>query len=51
MFSLSALYDECEEYFQDKVAVLANNAGINTNLGWRKCMDVNIVSKHIKNVQ
>ena len=41
---LVALYDGCEEYFKTKVDIFCNNAGINTALGWRKCMDINIVS-------
>merc|ERR1711872_470974 len=38
------LFDECEKYFKVKcIDLLVNNAGINTNLGWRKCMEVNII--------
>jgi len=38
-----ALYDECEKYFEAPVSILANNAGVNTNFGWKKCMMVNII--------
>merc|ERR1712106_322053 len=41
---LVALYDGCEEYFKAKVDIFCNNAGINTALGWRKCMDINIIA-------
>lgn len=38
------LFDECEKYFGVPcVDLLVNNAGINTNWGWRKCMEVNIM--------
>merc|ERR1711915_916801 len=38
------LFDECEKYFKVKcVDLLVNNAGINTNFGWKKCMEVNIM--------
>ena len=38
------LFDETEKFFNVKcVDVLVNNAGINNNLGWRKCFDVNIM--------
>ena len=38
------LFDETENYFQvDCVDMLVNNAGINTNLGWRKCIEVNLI--------
>merc|ERR1712126_583858 len=37
----SKLFDECEAYFKVKCIDLSvNNAGINTNLGWRKCMEM-----------
>merc|ERR1712212_282343 len=40
----SKLFDECEAYFKvDCIDLLVNNAGINTNLGWRKCMEVDII--------
>ena len=39
------LFDKAEEYFNvECVDILANNAGINTNYGWRKCMEVNIMA-------
>ena len=39
------LFDEAETYFGvDSVDMLVNNAGINTNSGWKKCMDVNIIA-------
>jgi len=38
------LFDECEAYFNVPcVDLLVNNAGIGDNLGWRKCMEVNIM--------
>merc|ERR1711915_352968 len=41
---LTALYDGAEEHFKAKVDIFCNNAGINTSLGWRKCMDINIIA-------
>jgi len=41
---LVALYDGAEEQFGAKVDVFCNNAGINVNWGWRRCMDVNIMA-------
>jgi len=39
------LFDKAEEFFKvDCVDILANNAGVNVNLGWKKCMDINIMS-------
>jgi len=39
------LFDKAEEFFQVScVDLLANNAGINLNHGWRMCMEVNIMS-------
>jgi len=39
------LFDEAEKFFKvECVDILANNAGINTNFGWRKCMEVNIMA-------
>ena len=39
------LFDKAEWYFSvDCVDIFANNAGINCNAGWRKCMTVNIIS-------
>ena len=41
----SALFDQAEQFFKVScVDILANNAGVNTNFGWRKCMEVNIIS-------
>ena len=38
------LFDEAERSFGvGCIDVLVNNAGINNRLGWRKCMDVNII--------
>lgn len=41
---LTSLYDEAESYFKDKVEIWCNNAGINHNSGWKKCMDIDIMS-------
>ena len=39
-----ALFNETESYFKvDCIDMLVNNAGINTNMGWKKCMEVNIM--------
>ena len=39
------LFDKAEEYFNvNCVDILVNNAGVNVNLGWRKCMDVNLMA-------
>ena len=39
------LFDKAEEFFKVScVDILVNNAGINPNLGWRKCMEVNIMA-------
>ena len=39
------LFDRAEENFGvNCVDILANNAGINVNHGWRKCMEVNIMA-------
>ena len=39
------LFDKTEQFFKVScVDLLANNAGVNTNLGWRKCMEINIIS-------
>lgn len=41
----SNLFDEAEQFFKVScVDLLANNAGVNLNFGWQKCMEVNIVS-------
>ena len=38
------LFDETEKFFMvDCIDLLVNNAGVNTNFGWKKCMDVNII--------
>jgi len=38
------LFDKAEEFFKVScVDMLVNNAGINTNWGWKKCMEVNIM--------
>ena len=41
----TALFDETEKYFKvDCIDLLVNNAGINgISVGWKKCMDVNIL--------
>ena len=41
----NALFDEAEKYFKvDCIDLLVNNAGINgISVGWKKCMDVNIM--------
>jgi len=44
MEELTNLYDEAESYFKDKVDIWCNNAGINHNSGWRKCMDIDIMA-------
>jgi len=41
---VAALYDAAEEYFKDKVDIWCNNAGINHNSGWQKCMDIDIMA-------
>lgn len=41
---LTHLYDEAETYFKDKVDIWCNNAGINHNSGWRKCMEIDIMA-------
>ena len=40
-----ALFDQTEKYFKvDCIDMLVNNAGINgISVGWKKCMDVNII--------
>ena len=43
---MKALYDGAEEYFGGKVSIFCNNAGINHTAGWKKCMDIDIVSEH-----
>jgi len=41
---LENLFAESEKFFGKPVDIFVNNAGINTNLGWRKCMEVNILA-------
>ena len=42
---VKGLFDTAEEYFNvNCVDILVNNAGVNVNLGWRKCMDVNLMA-------
>ena len=42
---LKSLLDKAEEYFKvGCVDILVNNAGVNVNLGWRKCMTINIMA-------
>jgi len=41
---LKNLYDGCEKHFGEKVDIFCNNAGINVQLGWQKCMEVNIMA-------
>ena len=39
-----SLFNETEKFFNvDCVDMLVNNAGVNSNLGWKTCMDVNIM--------
>jgi 15-hydroxyprostaglandin dehydrogenase (NAD) len=38
------LWDASEAFFKAPVDVLVNNAGINHTQGWKKCMDIDIVS-------
>ena len=42
---LTALYDGCEKHFGGKVDIFCNNAGINHTAGWKKCMQIDIVSR------
>jgi len=44
MEEVVSLYNEAEEHFKDQVEVWCNNAGINHNAGWRKCMDIDIMA-------
>ena len=40
-----ALFDKTEAHFKvNCIDLLVNNAGINTNFGWKKCMEVNIMA-------
>jgi len=38
------LYDSCEAHFNRKVDIFCNNAGINHLMGWRKCMQIDIMA-------
>ena len=39
------LFDKAEELFGvDCVDIFVNNAGVNTSVGWKKCMEVNIMA-------
>ena len=40
---LVEVFDSTEKFFGGKVEILVNNAGINHSMGWKKCMDVDIV--------
>jgi len=41
---LTDLYDGCEEYFNGKVDIFCNNAGINHVRGWKLCMEIDIMA-------
>ena len=41
---LDNLLDSADALFNMPVDILVNNAGISPNLGWRKCMEVNIMA-------
>jgi NAD(P)-dependent dehydrogenase (short-subunit alcohol dehydrogenase family) len=34
------LWEHAETFFDDKVSILVNNAGVNPGLGWKTCIDV-----------
>ena len=39
------LFDKAEELFGvDCVDIFVNNAGVNASVGWKKCMEVNIMA-------
>ena len=38
------LWDSTEEFFKGPVDVLVNNAGVNHLVGWRKCIEIDVVS-------
>lgn len=42
---VKALWDQTVAYFGAPVDVMVNNAGVNQIGGWKRCMDINIVSK------
>ena len=35
-----SMWDHCETFFDGKVEVLVNNAGLNPSAGWKLCLDV-----------
>jgi len=41
---LHALYDGCETYFKKPVDIFCNNAGIGHTLGWKLCMEIDIMA-------
>ena len=42
---IMSLLDKAEEYFNVScVDIMVNNAGVNVNLGWRICMNINIMA-------
>ena len=41
---VKALWDKTVDYFGSPVDVMVNNAGVNQVGGWKRCMDINIVS-------
>ena len=42
---LEGLLDKAEQYFKvGCIDIMVNNAGVNVNLGWRKCMNINIMA-------
>jgi len=44
MDHLENMFKESEEFFKAPVEIFVNNAGISTDFGWKKCMDVNIMA-------
>ena len=43
----NALWDASEKFFAKSVDALVNNAGINHLSGWKKCMDIDILSNNL----
>ena len=42
---VKGLFDKAEEYFDvNCVDILVNNAGVHVNLGWKNCMEVNLMA-------
>ena len=42
---LESLLDKAETHFKvGCVDILVNNAGVNVNLGWRKCLNINLMA-------